>query len=217
MRIRRWAVPLIVGGFLLLSCSGNSTSKLIARLGDGDPKVRRAAARTLGDEHEKASDVVVTALTAARKDGDLDVRELAIAALGHLGTAAKLSAPALEQALADPELSVRLCAALALQKIEPVSQSYVPVILEALNAGHGTVFLEVGRMGTDAKWAVPTLIKLLSHQQAGIRALAARTLGQIGVAASDAESPLKQSLRDGDPAVRRAAKKALQQIQVHGG
>jgi HEAT repeat protein len=197
----------------VIGCGGNSVEKLIVQLGDVDPAVRRTAATSLGKQPGKASDAMIAALATASQDADLEVRELATASLGQLGPAAKLSEPALEKALADRELSVRLSAAFALQKIDPENRSYVPVILEALNAGHGTVFLDVGQLGGEAKWAVPTLFKLLSHQQTGIRALAARTLGQIGAAAGDAEAPLKQSLRDSDPAVRKAAKNALERIQ----
>lgn len=198
---------------LAIGCGGNSAEKLIVQLGDVDPVVRRAAAKSLGKQPGEASDAMIAALATASQDADLEVRELAIASLGQLGPAAKSGEPALKKALTDRELSVRLKAAFVLQSVDPENRTYLPVILEALNAGHGTVFLDVGQLGGEAKWAVPTLSKLLSHQQAGIRALAARTLGQIGAAAGDAESSLKQSLRDSDPAVRKAAKNALERIR----
>jgi HEAT repeat protein len=188
-----------------------TTNKLAVDLANNDPKVRRAAAQALGDAPQQATGLVIAALASASKDPDREVRELAVAALGRVGPAAKSSESSLEAALGDEEKSVRICAALALEKVDPGNERYEPVVLEALNAGDGPVFLDVGRMGADAKWAVPTLTKLLSDPRAGIRALAARTLGEIG-AASEAESRLKQSLNDSDPAVRTAAKKALEQI-----
>jgi hypothetical protein len=87
------------------------------------------------------------------------------------------------------------------------------VILESLSAGDGPVFLEVGRMGANAQWAVPTLTKLIVRPEKGIRALSAQTLGQIGPAASEAQSARNQSLRDSDPAIRGAAHRALEKIQ----
>ena len=154
-------ILLVWGGLLALGCS-HSTDKLIAQLGDADPVVRRATARALGEEQGSSADAVA-ALGHAIKDSDIEVRENAADALGQQGTAAKSSVRALEQALDDPELSVRLKAALAIRSIDPASQSYVPVLIASLRAGHGPVFLEVGRMGTDADWAVPTLVALLSH------------------------------------------------------
>jgi HEAT repeat protein len=213
MRTSCWFSLAIVGMSLLaLGCGGKSTSKFVAELSDSDPKIRRAAARELSELQGNANDVIA-ALAVATTDADREVREFAVAGLGHFGAAAKASEPALEKTLGDPEVSVRLGAAKALQKIDPESTSYVPVILDALKAGNGAIFLDVGQMGPSAKWAVPTLAKLLSHPQAGIRALAARTLGKIGVATSEGESGLSRSLRDTDPAVRKAAQRALAQIQ----
>jgi HEAT repeat protein len=137
---------------------------------------------------------------------------LAITALGRLGSAAKSSEAAVVEALSDEEPPVRISAALSLEKIDPTSEQYKPVILKSLSAGDGPVFLEVGRMGGDAKWAVPTLTKLLLNPGAGIRALAARTLGQIGVRTNEAEVGLTRSLRDSDPAVRNAAQQALEKM-----
>jgi HEAT repeat protein len=212
MQTKRGLMLALIGVWpLMLGCSGNSTNQHIAQLGDGDPKVRRAAVRALREQKNDSAEAV-TALAGACKDQDLEVREIAVAALGRFGAAAKPSEPALAEALRDPEISVRLGAAKALQKIDPESQNYVPVILDSLSAGHGTIFLDVGQMGADAKWAIPTLDKLLSHQQAGIRALAARTLGQIGVATSEATAALTRSLRDTDPVVRKAAQHALAQL-----
>ena len=73
-------------------------------------------------------------------------------------------------------------------------------------------------MGEQAAWAVPTLIGLLSHEQAKVRALAAHTLGRIGPAASDAKAPLQRLLRDPNAAVQGAAHDALDRIQKqHAG
>jgi hypothetical protein len=108
---------------------------------------------------------------------------------------------------------VRLTTALAIQKIDPRSRTHQAVLIQSLQSGDGTVFLEVGRMGADAKWAVPTLIKLLSHQQPKIRALSAQALGGIGADASAAKPALRQRLRDPDPMVRKAAQHALPNIE----
>jgi HEAT repeat protein len=145
---------------------------------------------------------------------DPQVRRSAIQALAEQYGDDAAIVPALEPVLSDPDMAVRLSAALALQRIDPGNESSRPVIIESLRAGHATMFLEVGRMGSDAEWAVPTLLKLLRYPQPQIRGLAARALGEIGVANDDVEAALEKRLRDEAPAVRRAAQRALDQI--HG-
>jgi HEAT repeat protein len=153
-----------------------------------------------------------SSLSGALADSDLDVRELAAQSLGEIGAQAKSGLPALERALDDPELSVQHTAALAIHRIDPQAESYQPVLSAALRAGDGPVFLEVGRMGTEAKWAVPTLTALLSDPRPQIRALAAHTLGEIGPVASDASAALQRTVRDPEASVRKTAQNALRQI-----
>jgi HEAT repeat protein len=207
---RAWAA-MILGVCLFAVGCGNSTDQLIAQLGDRDPAVRRTAARTL-KVHAGDADRVIPALTTAVKDEDPEVRKLAISAIGERGAAAQPAVPKLERALGDPEVAVRESAALAIYRIDPGRESYEPVILESLSAGHGTMFLSVGRMGVSASWAVPTLVKLIAHRQPSVRALAARTLGEIGVGSSEVKAALARASQDSEPLVRSAADKALQQV-----
>ena len=202
---------LVCSLLVALGC-GNSTDRLIAQLSDADLKIRRAAAHTLA-EHAEEGERVVAALSTASHDPDVEVREVAVSALGSLESRAPSSLPALEQALQDPEVSVRVAAALAIQKTDPRNKSFAPVLSESLRAGHGPLFIEIGRMGADADWAAPTLVALLSDRRASIRALAAATLGKIGVADNNVKLALEQRLRDSHLAVRNAALRALEQIQ----
>jgi HEAT repeat protein len=133
-------------------------------------------------------------------------------ALGKIGPAAASSLPALTAALQDPEASLRLGAALAIEKIDPKNPSFVPVLVGAMRAGDGRILLEVGAMGKEGAWAVPTLIGLLSHESAKVRALAAQTLGRIGLTTSDAMAALQQTLRDPNVAVQGVAKEALNRL-----
>jgi HEAT repeat protein len=213
MPVRCALISVVVCICLVAAGCGNSTDALIVQLGDSDPVARRSAARELGNRQEDASRVVA-ALAKAVEDSDLEVRELASASLGQFGREAKACLPALEQALNDQQSSVRLTAALAIQKIDPHSPHFPPVLIESLRAGDGVVFLELRRMGADAKWAVPTLVRLLAHQQPQIRALAAHALGGIGGDADEVKSAVRRSLRDQDPNVREAAQNALIQIDA---
>jgi HEAT repeat protein len=72
--------------------------------------------------------------------------------------------------------------------------------------------LLLGRMGPEAKEAVPTLLDLLRDAGARDRRLAAWTLGYIGEGAAEAIPALLVALRDEDEGVRRMAREALDKI-----
>jgi HEAT repeat protein len=194
-------------------CGRDPLGDLVSRLGDSDAAVRRAAAREF-IAHPNVDDRVVAALTRCAADSDEEVRYLSVDALGKLGPAAKSSLPALKTALADPEKRVRTDAAMAMQKIDPEDRDFRPVLIAAMREGDGRTLLAVGAMGADAAWAVPTLIGLLSHQAPQVRALAAKTLGRIGPAASAAKAALEAASRDSNAAVQKAAKDALNRVQA---
>jgi HEAT repeat protein len=203
--------PFLCVFLLAMGCGGSSTETFIAQLRDADPKVRLAAARALSERRSDVT-VAVAGLAAAAEDNDFAVRELAITTLGQIGPEAKDALPAIERALTDENRSVRTSAALAIDSIEPNSQVHRPVLVESLRSGDGPVFIAVSRMGERGAWAVPTLTGLLSDRRPSIRALAAHALGGIGPAARVAERALQQSSRNPEPSVRKAAQKALRQI-----
>jgi HEAT repeat protein len=59
---------------------------------------------------------------------------------------------------------------------------------------------------------VPSLVKVLTHQQSDVRASAADALGHIGIAASDAVADLMALLSDQDRQVRYHAVRALHEL-----
>jgi HEAT repeat protein len=201
---------------LLIGCHSDPGGDLIAQLQNPDVEIRRAAARTLGQQTNVDNRAVVV-LTKTVADSDAEVRRLSINALGKMGPAAESSVPALIAALQDPEATVRQRAALAIQKIDPKNPNFLPVLVSAMRAGDGRILLEVGAMGKDGAWAVPTLIGLLSHELAQVRALAAQTLGRIGPAAIDAKAALQRVAHDPNVAVQTAAHDALNRIQAPTG
>ena len=72
--------------------------------------------------------------------------------------------------------------------------------------------LLLGRMGPEAREAVPTLLELLYEENVQNRKLAAWTLGYIGQGAVEAIPALRVALRDSDLGVRQMARGALEKI-----
>jgi HEAT repeat protein len=196
---------------LLGGCSSDVTANAIGQLESPNVEVRRSGVRAMG-ERAALDARAVTALTNAVGDRDTEVRWLAVDALGRGGSAAASSLPALIKALDDTDSTVRLKAALAVQNIDPKNSSVVPVLTREMLAGNGRVLLEVGRRGSDAAWAVPTLVGLLSHESPKLRALAAQTLGGIGPAAVGAKPALQRATGDSSAAVQSAARDSLSRI-----
>jgi HEAT repeat protein len=201
-------LPILLWLMFVLGCGRDTADRLLAQLGDADPQVRQAAARQLA-QMPGHSQRVIDALSQAGANSDVEVRAIAVDALGKKGVEAREVYPALRQALADSQENVRLKAGLAIHAIAPNDASFRPVLLESLRAGDGPIFLEVGRMGADGRWAAPTLVALLSDRRASIRALSANTLGQIGDSSPEVQKALQRATRDGNAAVRDAAKISL--------
>ncbi len=195
-----------------VGCAHDPLDDLISRLNDPDAAVRRAAVRELA-KRPSSDERVVAALTKSTTDKDADVRYFSVEGLGKLGPAGKSVVPALKSVLADSEKRVRLEAALAIAKIDPRDPAFRPVVTAAMREGDGRTLLAIGSMGPDAAWAVPILIGLLSHETPQVRALAARTLGHIGPAGSEAKASLEAASRDSNAAVQKAAKEALSHLQ----
>jgi HEAT repeat protein len=211
--------PLLRGviglSLVFAGCASDPRDTLIAALESSDVEERRASARALGEERE-ADQRVVGALTKSVDDADAEVRRLSIDALGKLGASAKASLPALTRALRDSEPAVGLRAALAIQRIEPGNSESQTLLIAAMRRGDGRILLQVGAMGEKAAWAVPTLSRLLSHEAPQVRAVAARTLGQIGPPARPAEAALRRATSDANAAVQAAARAALDRLRQSG-
>ena len=86
-----------------------------------------------------------------------------------------------------------------------------PHDLKQIHAG-----LLLGRMGPEAREAVPTLLELLQDASVQNRKLAAWTLGYIGQAAVEAIPALLVALRDSNEGVRKMACEALEKIRPSG-
>ena len=156
----------------------------------------------------------------SRKGGD-PLRIAAMQALGSFGSAAAPAVPALIRALGDPDLRIRWFAIESLALIGPEARAAVPSLIEALRSkdvadagvlrGNGVFMFgamddgpirliaaeALGRIGPDAKAAIPNLIAALSGPDSRVRSEAARALGGIGPAAAPAIPELIRILTRG--------------------
>ena len=76
--------------------------------------------------------------------------------------------------------------------------------------------LLLGRMGPEAREAVPTLLELLQDKNVQNRKLAAWTLGYIGQGAVEAIPSLLVAVQDTNQGVRKSAREALEKITPSG-
>lgn len=185
-------------------------------LEQSDVQLRRALLYFLESLDAQAVPLV-GALTARLADEDRFVRWAAARTLANLPAEKVLaSVPALGRLLADPDLSVRLAGAKALEKLGPQAREAVPFLAAAI--GRGDVESRVAAMqtltaiGPAAQTAVPQVTEVLSHADPRVRAQAALTLGNLGAPARAAVPALRRALGDPQAEVRINAGDALLNI-----
>jgi len=145
------------------------------------------------------------------QDPDPQVRRAAIRTLTATQDLTHDAMPQIVARLEDDDPSVRVAAALAILAHEPANPVCRPAIDAALRGGQGPVFLAVSAAGTQAEWAVPTLLALVEDRRPAIRALASHSLGEIAPADTRVVSALRRGLQDASPVVRLASERALRQ------
>jgi len=131
------------------------------------------AAETLTAIGSPAVPQLVVALSQA---GDSTVRALAARALGGMGPEAQAAIPALQAALDDD--AARISAAYALWQIDPQGKLILPTLFP------------------HTQLPIPNLIEALDHPRLEVRKSAARALGAMGTAASQATPTLLRALED---------------------
>lgn len=202
--------PALIGFLLAASLSGcgaDPVAEQLARLRNGGFEAKLAAIDQLRDAADDPR--VVPALVAAI--GNEPAAEVRIAATTVLGRTGKAT-PFLLGVLDDPAEPVRIAAAIALVRRDPAIEAGRDILIEAMLAGDGPVFLAVGRLGPDGAWATPTLVRLLGNRSARLRNVAARTLGRIGPGAAEALDALRRAESDPEPGVRKQAAEAIRKI-----
>jgi HEAT repeat protein len=221
-----WRGPATRGGLRLaalavlipaaIGCSKpDPVAELTAQLQSTDADQRIAAADALRELGPSAGSAV-PALARCLTDLHPGLRQAAARALGEMRNDAEPAQRALQAVLNDPEMSVRMTAAWSLHRLDPDGDRHIPVLTSAMRAGEGGTIVAVGRLGPQARWALPTLTGLLRDERPGVRRLAADAIGKIGPDAA-ARAALQQATQDPDDRVRAAASAALQPVPPESG
>jgi HEAT repeat protein len=199
---------------------------------DVSTRIKIAKALWVIDGHPEA---VLPLLTKALGHEHWAVRQKAALVLGEIGHMARPALPALVKLLKDEDAEsgagyryVRLAAAEALWRIDAQPELTLPTILSALrqeeDAGEWVQAANTLKfMGSNAKPALPDLIKTLSHDRlydgCGTfayyftrRIAPFETLSSMGAAAQTAVPALHDALSDSDPLIRLVAAEALWKI-----
>src|SRR5262249_54326565 len=157
----------------------------------------------------------------ALRDEDRRVRWFAAEALGLIGREAKAAVPALVEAFRSPEVvtadqganeesirnaPIRLIAAFALGKLGPAARAAIPDLTAALSGPdsrvRGAAARALGLMESDAREAVPHLIRLAARGVAGdVNESAKQALTRLKAVALPG---LIRALHDGEPVIRLA-------------
>jgi HEAT repeat protein len=195
---------------------------LVAALSDGDPLVRGAAARAIGDlapevpgavpvlvgifpdreamravgEFKQAGAAAVPRLIELLAHGDPAVRRQAVRTLSRIGRPALDALPALiELVLRDEEPGVREFAAAVLGEFESIIASR-------------------GEPHPTASSILPALVAALADADAKVRLEAVLSLGRMEHRAAAALEELRGLADDPDPGVSKAAKDAVRKIEA---
>jgi len=146
---------------------------LVHELTSGDDQRAEAAASSVGAYGAGALSIVGPLLHSS----EADFRWWAVRALAEIP--AEESAPLLIQALNDPHLAVRQCAALGLSR-QPDERA-VPALVEAMASDDALLArLAANALEAIGAAAVPALLDLLETGLQAVRLETARTLAMIG-------------------------------------
>ncbi len=162
----------------------------------------------IGDGADRAVPLLLEALN----DPDPTSRQIALQSLDEIGPQAGGAVPVLEQKLAsEPNPSVRMRIAAMLFRIEK-RPADLKVLTDGLEESRplrerDVAAFQIGRIGPDARAAVPALIAALPTNDENLDQTIIRALQMIGVPTGDYMPRLKAQLKSDDPQTRlRAAR-----------
>ena len=177
--------------------------------------VRGHAASSLGRIGPVAGHDVVAGLLGGTSDARDSVREKSLQALARIGPQADAALDTVQKHMRNPKYSNRVNAAYAVWRIAGQHQEPLQILIQ-LSFHQDTdldAIMMIGKFGPTAAAAVPKLIERLGSIDPDVRLEAAQTRGQLGSAARQAETTLKQlAANDSDADVRAQAAAAVKKI-----
>jgi hypothetical protein len=157
----------------------------------------------------------VQALARSLSDPDTSERMSCASALAFIGPNAKNASPALVAMFSRGNSQEKIFAGQALGTIGPCStvQESVGALQDGLNSPDPDVIRSaadaLGNIGAQAAPAVPSLVKLITNGNEGLRRSAVRALARIGNLPNDVRPPLLLLLNDTNAFMRAGAAIAL--------
>jgi HEAT repeat protein len=173
----------------------SAVQALIKMTRDEDEDQRNEAMEALGSLGPKAG-AAVTRLAELLNDKERPLQVTAAEALGNIGEPALQVLDALNKAVAAKNGDLSLEAIYTIRKLGPKASRSTPVLIAALKRDRLIRWSATGTLGffgKKAKAAAPDLVRVMGDRDAGIRASAAKSLGQIG--ANDDKSLLALAKR----------------------
>jgi HEAT repeat protein len=160
---------------------------LKAALRDADPAVKRDAAKSIGLFKEEVAKKALPELIACCEVNNSSVRSAALNVLYNiLDESNAAAAPSIAKALDDPDVEVKLNAALVLSNVGgKQALRAIPILMDALkqksNKGlRSSAAVAIYNIGEEAYETVPTLIQVLSDDDLDLHSDVALALGGIG-------------------------------------
>ena len=200
-----------------LALTGPAGAASLAKLSDDDdPNVRMVVVQAAG-----RSAAGLPTLVKALGDKDGRVRQGAILAVGHLGTAASAAIPALSELLKHADSSERLLALEALGYVEPRSPAAISTLVEMLGERNLGLWEQaaavLGRLGPNAQAAVPALAEAVCSMNEALRMEAALALASMGTDNPEVFPVLLEIFQDRNHPLRARALEAMAQLAAKRG
>ena len=161
---------------------------------------------------------VATPVIAALQAKDPNIRAGAALVLARRGAEAATASGDLAPLLDDDRLPVRVAAAIALWQVDYQVTQTLPILAGAAMSEEASAremanqFLQ--QRGPADAWGAAEIVKLAAADHPlPLRLAALEILAKLGPAARDQQPPLLELLRDTDPAIQRAAAKAVAALE----
>jgi len=182
-------------------------------------RVRSHAAGALAERGTAAEAAIPALVQTIKTDPEYGVRLSSASALGSLGPKGAEALRLLLHTIGDED---RWGVVHSLGKMGPLGAVAVSELVKVLKSDPDWKLRQaaaeaLGRIGLDARAAVPALIRALRDENEHVRYHAIQSLGIMGPYARDAIPALKKALRDKYSEARKAAAEALKSVQGADG